>query len=239
MLSSCIQLTSSFSIRAGPGKVIRGHIGFALYEVEELEFWLKALVDSRWFTRGWTLQELIAPPKLAFFGCDWNFIGSRDDSRILEAISKATSIDKLVLSHSKSVMSVSVANKMGWAAGRKTSRIEDHAYSLLGLFGVNMPMLYGEGDRAFKRLQEEIIKTINDHTILAWNSGNTRHGTLLAEEPSDFINSKSLVSWGLPAPLEITNRGLRAALPILNRDDTDGETYAILNCREEENFFQP
>ena len=203
---------------------------------DELEFWHNALTGSRWFTRGWTLQELIAPRTLAFFGCDWNFIGTREG--LLESICKATKIDKSVLAGSKSVSSVSVANRMAWAANRETSRMEDQAYCLLGLFDVNMPMLYGEGGRkAFQRLQEEIIRTSNDNSILAWDSGNTRSGALLAESPSGFTTSENVVPWGIPAPLEMASRSLRASLPILKRDDSEDEYLAILNCRRKEDIF--
>ncbi|KAI5992016.1 hypothetical protein F5J12DRAFT_461928 [Pisolithus orientalis] len=69
---------------------------------------------------------------------------------------------------------------MSWAADRKTTRVEDRAYSLMGLFGVNMPMLYGEGEKAFQRLQLEIIRTSSNHSIFAWNPHRPRAGSVLA-----------------------------------------------------------
>ena len=78
-----------------------------------------------------------------------------------------------------------VAQIMSWAAHRATTRVEDRAYSLMGLLDVNMPMLYGEGRKAFHRLQLEIIRTSNDRSIFAWN-GNTRPGSILADDPSCF-----------------------------------------------------
>ncbi|KAI6001736.1 hypothetical protein EDC04DRAFT_1059317 [Pisolithus marmoratus] len=75
---------------------------------------------------------------------------------------------------------------MSWAAQRKTTRVEDRAYSLMGLFGVNMPMLYGEGNKAFRRLQLEIIKETSDHSIFAWDTWMPRTGSVLAEDPNDF-----------------------------------------------------
>ena len=74
---------------------------------------------------------------------------------------------------------------MAWAAYRTTSRLEDRAYSLLGIFGVNMPMLYGEGDKAFRRLQEEIIKQSDDHTIFAWRDQQSAK-SVLAPSPLCF-----------------------------------------------------
>ncbi|KAK1727128.1 heterokaryon incompatibility protein-domain-containing protein [Colletotrichum acutatum] len=112
-------------------------------------------LGSRWFTRGWTLQELIAPQGVEFHATDWSFLGTRSD--LSGIIHKHTMIDKVVL-------------EMRWAANRETTRVEDAAYCLLGIFEINMPLLYGEGDRAFRRLQEEIIRTIEDYSLIAWMS---------------------------------------------------------------------
>jgi len=82
-----------------------------------------------------------------------------------------------------------VAQIISWAANRTTTRLEDRAYSLMGLLDVNMPMLYGEGKKAFYRLQLEIIRTLNDQSIFAWGwiSGeNGRTGSILADDPSFF-----------------------------------------------------
>ncbi|KAF9873305.1 hypothetical protein CkaCkLH20_09118 [Colletotrichum karsti] len=128
---------------------------------------------SRWFTRGWTLQELLAPSKLEFFDEDWGFIANRQDAA--EAISLTTGIDQVFLtdtyvgSRRKLLASASGATKMSWAAARKTKRKEDIAYCLLGIFDVNMPLIYGEGMRAFTRLQQEILRSSFDPTLLAWN----------------------------------------------------------------------
>src|SRR4051794_23514367 len=85
------------------------------------------------------------------------------------------------------------AEHMFWAAGRRTSRTEDMAYCLLGIFGISMPLLYGEGDRAFLRLQEEIIRQYDDYSFMVWSSLNPRshhprHSSygLLAKTSADF-----------------------------------------------------
>jgi hypothetical protein len=103
--------------------------------------WYEIFQGSKWFTRGWTLQELIAPKVVKFFGARWNLVGERQ--KLTETISKATHIDSDILNGRRAISSISAAQKMAWAASRKTTRIEDQAYSLIGLFGVNMPMLYG------------------------------------------------------------------------------------------------
>ncbi|KAH8667022.1 heterokaryon incompatibility protein-domain-containing protein [Xylariales sp. PMI_506] len=121
---------------------------------------------SRWFTRGWTLQELLAPRKVVFFSATWKSIGTRRSLTLL--IESTTGIASMYLSGKEQIQSATVARRMSWAATRQTSRKEDMAYSLLGLFDINMPLLYGEGEKAFLRLQEEIIKVSSDQTIFAW-----------------------------------------------------------------------
>jgi hypothetical protein len=118
--------------------------------------------------RGWTLQELIAPKRVEFYTTNWNYIGEKQDSSLLSTISRASLVDEYVLGRVVEPRDVSVAKRMYWASKRNTTRIEDEAYCLLGLFGVNMPLLYGEGFKAFVRLQHEITKETSDQSILAW-----------------------------------------------------------------------
>ena len=151
--------------------------------------------SSRWFTRGWTLQELLAPDFLYFYDASWNPLGSRN--AFAKKISTATAIPVNCLAgpeHGEcdiypsdggafigiprtreriedELQNTTVAARMSWAANRQTTRVEDEAYCLLGLFGINMPMLYGEGNKAFMRLQQEIMKTSDDATILTWGYG--------------------------------------------------------------------
>ncbi|KIW28743.1 uncharacterized protein PV07_08381 [Cladophialophora immunda] len=124
------------------------------------------LGGSRWFSRGWTLQELIAPPIVEFYSAGWLEIGTK--LSLIKDISLITGIDEGVLRGTKEPTDFNVACRMSWAAGRETTRLEDRAYSLLGIFQVNMPLLYGEGSRAFRRLQEEIMKLTEDYTIFTW-----------------------------------------------------------------------
>ncbi|SPQ20684.1 838d895d-2660-4641-ab4c-d43b35fdbd37 [Thermothielavioides terrestris] len=155
--------------------------------------------NSRWFTRGWTLQELIAPPIVEFYAHDWREIGTKFSLR--KVISTVTGIDIRVL-EGADPSTCHVAERMSWAANRQTTRVEDAAYCLLGIFKVHMPLIYGEGQRAFYRLQEEIMKTTEDYTMLAWGlskylsnkhhwKGVHRNNLVdprrpLAESPSDF-----------------------------------------------------
>jgi hypothetical protein len=125
-------------------------------------------VKSRWFTRGWTLQELVAPSKIIFFGgIDWVKIGTKVS--LQNALSRITKIDISVLEFSQNMFNASVAQRMSWASKRHTTRTEDIAYCLLGIFNINMPLLYGEGDKAFIRLQLELLNASNEQTIFAWS----------------------------------------------------------------------
>ena len=127
-----------------------------------------AFAKSRWFTRGWTLQELVAPKgEVVFFDREWTEIGTR--ASLKHKLEQITTIDKLFLEHPDAVFSASVAQRMSWASKRQTTREEDIAYCLLGIFNVHMPLLYGEGDKAFMRLQLELLALSNEQTIFAWS----------------------------------------------------------------------
>ncbi|KAH9924989.1 HET-domain-containing protein [Epithele typhae] len=121
---------------------------------------------ARWWTRGWTLQELIAPRTLVFVSHDWRFLGTKHS--LASVVEEISGVDRAVLVHSRALDDISVARRMSWAASRVTTREEDRAYSLMGIFGVTMPTIYGEGQLAFTRLQDEILKLTPDQSIFAW-----------------------------------------------------------------------
>jgi len=120
----------------------------------------QGLAGCRWITRGWTLQELIAPTIIGFYDKTWKYRGSKDD--FVDEIFQCTKIPREILLGLGNVQLYSVAERMSWASKRQTTRLEDIAYCLLGIFDVNMPLLYGEGTKALLRLQEEIVKRDND-----------------------------------------------------------------------------
>ncbi|KAK3213853.1 hypothetical protein GRF29_28g1226851 [Pseudopithomyces chartarum] len=123
------------------------------------------LEGARWFTRGWCLQELIAPKEIVFFARSWKRLGKK--SEISSVLTDITNIDESILLGA-SLSTTSLSRRMSWASLRSTTRTEDLAYCLMGLFNVNMPLLYGEGPKAFIRLQEEIMKDSDDHSLFAW-----------------------------------------------------------------------
>lgn len=120
---------------------------------------------SRWHKRGWTLQELIAPERVEFLTRDWRFLGTK--TGLAATLERITGVDVSILTGRAALDSVGVARRISWTHQRETTRIEDRAYSLMGLFGVHMSATYGEGDNAFIRLQEEIIRTIPDQSLFA------------------------------------------------------------------------
>ncbi|KAH7200661.1 heterokaryon incompatibility protein-domain-containing protein [Fusarium oxysporum] len=196
------------------------------------------LKNCRWFSRGWTLQELIAPKSMMFFDCSWTYIGSKGS--LMNHISSITSIDVDILSHKAPISSACIAKRFSWAAGRKTTRVEDMAYCLLGLCDINMPMLYGEGQVAFRRLQEEIIKSTYDLSILAWRPPNETSEEFLgflAESVHDFascsemyFDTNSLFDEG---EMSISNKGLKIKTPEIFLESLEmGYRYALLlNCK--------
>jgi len=117
------------------------------------------MTQSLWFTRGWNLQELLACKVLMFYDSQWKSLGSKVECR--GAIRQRTGIPIRALENFVP-NDHTILEKMTWAAERQTTRVEDRAYSLLGLFDVHMPLLYGEGERAFRRLQLEIMVMTTD-----------------------------------------------------------------------------
>ncbi|KAI0397790.1 heterokaryon incompatibility protein-domain-containing protein [Xylariaceae sp. FL0594] len=149
--------------------------------------------SCRWFKRGWTLQELIAPRNVEFYDCEWNEYGKR--TLLWEPIRAITKIPVEVLDKSASLQSIPVAQRMSWAAHRSTTRVEDMAYCLLGIFDLNMTLLYGEGSKAFIRLQEEICRQSTDLSLFAWRAHDSwpLYRGIFASSPWEFNECHSLV----------------------------------------------
>ncbi|TBU26305.1 hypothetical protein BD311DRAFT_849895 [Dichomitus squalens] len=148
---------------------------------EDPRAWLYRFRRSRWYERGWTLQELIATLTVTFLSKDWKVIGSKHS--LSDIVEEITGIPEEALLHTRALDSFSVAQ-------RRTTRVEDRAYSLLGIFDINMPTLYGEGERAFRRLQEEILRRIPDQSLFAWS--NMYSGYV---KPKALITSPSKQHW--------------------------------------------
>jgi hypothetical protein len=197
----------------------------------------QVLGRSKWFTRGWTLQELLAPRRVNFYNATWKLIGTKHN--MAGIISSITHIGQVYLSDRPDPLeTASIAERMSWASRRETKRVEDVTYCLLGIFGVSMPLLYGEGDRAFQRLQEEIMKQSDDQSIFAWEVLPTEYdGSMLARSPNAFSACGNIVralNSSSTTPYTMTNRGLQIELPLMHRGDG---FVARLNCRYKHDFF--
>ena len=200
-----------------------------------------------WFSRGWTLQEMIAPRNLQFFNKDWQPIG--DKKRLAQTLGWITEVPEHILADGLEGNRPCVAQIISWAAKRTTTRVEDRAYSLMGLLDVNMPMLYGEGKKAFRRLQLEIIRSSNDQSIFAWGTHRkARMGSILADDPSDFVNCSDMklmdhdeVTKELPSlsstnadcfdVFPVTNRGIQIWIPLRRYRDSNSVFRAYLPFR--------
>jgi hypothetical protein len=150
------------------------------------EAWEQTFQNSRWFKRGWTLQELLAPRSVDFFSKDGEWIGDKDS--LLQAVHSTTRIPVLAL-QSSTLSQFSVDERMSWTEGRITKREEDAAYSLLGIFDIQMPLIYGEGRaKAFARLRKEIEESLGIQPLAkplpSW--------TVPFRRDDDFVNRESL-----------------------------------------------
>ena len=140
---------------------------------------------------------MIAPMNVEFFNQDWLAIG--DKKMLARTLTRITGVPEDILKDGLWAGNRPCsAQIMSWAANRTTTRIEDRAYSLMGLLDVNMPMLYGEGRKAFYRLQMEIIRSSDDQSIFAWgwHGENARTGSILADDPSFFEHCSEMELMG-------------------------------------------
>ncbi|KAK3906805.1 hypothetical protein C8A05DRAFT_11493 [Staphylotrichum tortipilum] len=201
-----------------------------------------AFAASRWFQRGWTLQELLAPLNLRFYNKGWTCVGTKGD--LCDLVEEITGIPTSFLLGMAELQQASVAQRMSWAAKRVTKRQEDMAYCLLGIFAVYIPMIYGEGDKAFRRLQEQIMKEVGDDSILAWDleaSGWTpacavgiTPGTALAPAPSFFANSGKVTAVDRSGH-SFDIQGSTIRLPVCLFTTPAGEIFGVLKCGPEGN----
>ena len=188
---------------------------------------LETLGIDEWFVRGWTLQELLAPLRMKFYGPSWTPLtqneNDKDDSKVVFTLSRVTNIPPNDLCNFRPGPN-RAWEKMTWAANRKTTRIEDVAYSLIGLFDISMSIAYGEGDRAFKRFMAELIQTCKEWQILVWADGlpgcptgpscyRTAGGAAL-----EMLKNRQISWWGDgcgDSDFSITKRGVQVRLLII------------------------
>ena len=152
------------------------------------------LSKDPWFTRGWTLQELLAPTSMKFFGMGWIPLSDNKDdkwehaghtSTILGPISTITNIPRDQVRWYQPGLE-GITQKLSWVSGRRTTRVEDIAYSLVGMLDISLMIAYGEGHRAFFRLMETIIENTSDCEIFGWKGKTSAYCSALPAAPSCY-----------------------------------------------------
>ncbi|KJA22788.1 hypothetical protein HYPSUDRAFT_40574 [Hypholoma sublateritium FD-334 SS-4] len=196
---------------------------------------LEHMCADKWFTRGWTLQELIAPNVMRFYATDWtelithpepaphSFPTPKNDKRNAAVLAQIQAATTMTAKELEDPMSVPISRRMQWAVHRCVTREEDAAYSLMGIFNVSMFTAYGEGgERAFGRLVQEILNsgTRNVLDIANWGSDKPvyhTHGTSMLIPPglkSYEFRTEANIEWQLPSdPIMLTHLGVH--LPVL------------------------
>ncbi|KAG2361382.1 hypothetical protein BDR07DRAFT_1409880 [Suillus spraguei] len=192
--TSCIDKTSSSELDESIRSMFRwyrnSHVCIAFLsetaDLVALKLQEKEKTVDVWFERGWTLQELLAPSQIKFYGSNWepltDFMNDRRNKDIMEKISTLTDI------HMDDLESFTpgidrVPEKMLWASKRRTTRIEDMAYSVIGIFDISLMITYGEGNRAFFRLMEEIMKRYDKWDVFLWSGRRSRYNPALPDAP--------------------------------------------------------
>ncbi|KAI8946254.1 heterokaryon incompatibility protein-domain-containing protein [Xylaria longipes] len=220
----CIDKTSSAELTESINSMFRWYQKAKVCYVHLADLSAETRIEEnlgacRWFTRGWTLQELLAPKDLQFFDREWNYRGSK--SGFAADISRITNIPQLAIAGQVSLKDFSTAQRMAWASQRETTRVEDTAYCLLGLFDINMPLIYGEGLKAFRRLQEEIIRQGIDLTLFSWQPSDPHlqgpYSSLLASSPAEFRECHNITpnEYGPIHAYAITNKGLQISTSLI------------------------
>ena len=194
---------------------------------------MRAFYQSSWWVRGWTLQELLAPQQLFFYDQGFNIIGSKLE--LCFQVSEITGIKVPYLIGQKPINRASIATRMSWASNRTTTRLEDEAYSLLGIFDVNMPLVYGEGKMAFFRLQREILANSDDESIFGWLPDGVQDDDeafgMLAESTRDFRHSQRITRIKMSPerrmPYALTNKGLEFQLGYSQKYEAEYQTRIL------------
>lgn len=204
------------------------------------------LHEDVWFTRGWTLQELLAPWRMKFYVRNWKALTSnlndKENLEVMAVLSRATRIPLDDLRHFQPGTR-NVHEKMMWASTRTTTRIEDVAYSLIGIFDVSMMVAYGEGKRAFYRLMEAIILKCDQWQIFAWAGPSSSDSPAFPESPRGYrplnpvdSNDALLPStvWRGDRNIVMTKRGLQIQVFLVDLSQQEVTVYEKIDTDDVE-----
>ncbi|KAG6381988.1 hypothetical protein JVT61DRAFT_618 [Boletus reticuloceps] len=201
-----------------------------------------------WFKRGWTLQELLAPRRIKFYDQGWrpftNLVNDKDDQGLMFALSAVTGIprDVVIADNSRGIKGCGVWEIMSWASTRKTTRIEDAAYCLYGLFDVHPSIAYGEGERAFARLVKEIVERYHTWDVFVWGGEASQMHSALPCSPACYPRwDEAMVGGGLGmTDFTLTAHGLRlTSVPLIplafasDEKDESGSYTVMLSPRSD------
>ncbi|KAG8792169.1 hypothetical protein FRC16_011513 [Serendipita sp. 398] len=173
--------------------------------------WSVDMKDDPWFTRGWTLQELLAPKQIKFFSASWEAITRRENDKALDSAERQTAkegkdspplwstINKITGVPIDDLLDFKpglydIGKRMVWASKRRTTRVEDMAYCLIGIFCVNLSIAYGEKEGAFYRLQAEIMQNSDDRSLLDWQGPASAYNSMFAASPQCFSQALGLTT---------------------------------------------
>lgn len=227
-----------------------------LFDVQKHEEWYD-FESSDWFKRGWTLQELIAPSVVLFTDCDWRTIGHKAGDqldyidlpehvlgpRLNEKISTCTKISEKVLFDHTALEGVSYEMRLSWMNERQTTRVEDEAYCLLGIFDVHMPLIYGERLQATSRLLNEVLRrhTEKMHDLAEQTRSERSESSDLAEdteEPRNALRHDIINLQNRIAQLEDKKRTYRLHRSVRMRNPRQIRNYQTLLASHSD-FYKP
>ncbi|KAG2363744.1 hypothetical protein BDR07DRAFT_888500 [Suillus spraguei] len=184
-----------------------------------------ALTSSDWITRGWTLQELLAPNIILFYRNNWTpYLDHHHENHkqfIMQELKDATGIDSRFHVTFRPGMR-EPREKLKWASKRVTEKPEDVAYSLFGIFGVHLPVIYGENkQKALGRLLEEIVSQSRDISVLDWVGKSSEFNSCLPADITSYASSSTLPY--------LSNDEIRASIFLLRVAGDEGAASELYN----------
>ncbi|KDR74947.1 hypothetical protein GALMADRAFT_70386 [Galerina marginata CBS 339.88] len=227
----CIDKTSSAELDEAIRSMFRWYqnSGICIIHLADTIVWPSDEKHDPWFTRGWTLQELLAPPTLKFYTSEWKECNKTHGGKtIVDWLSEITKVPTNDLLHFQPGLN-NIRQRLDWASERQTTRVEDMAYCLLGIFDISMTIAYGEGLRAFHRLQQAIMERSNDRSLFLWTGKPASVSSMLANEAKCFqydyrqIDADTLETSdasSVDPAFTLTNHGLRIAVSLYSKEQS-------------------